>query len=122
MGPKWLLEVVLGVVVAFGFCQAGWPNNGDLNRLAKEGKQAYNAANYLEALAKWQQGLELAKKSGNQPAVADFLSNLGLVYDALGQYERALKMPRRPWPSTGSSRTAGARGMIGIIWAGSIVT
>ena len=59
-------------------------NNADINRLAKEGQQAYNAANYLEALAKWQQGLELAKKSGNQPAVADFLGNLGLVYDVLG--------------------------------------
>jgi tetratricopeptide (TPR) repeat protein len=91
MGPKWLLEVVLGVVVAFGFCQAGWTGNGDLNRLAKEGKQAYDAANYHEALAKWQQGLELAQKSGNQAAVAEFLGNLGLAYDALGQYERALK-------------------------------
>ena len=91
MGPKWLLEVVLGVVVVFGFCQAGWTGNGDMNRLAKEGKQAYDAANYLEALAKWQQGLELAKKSGNQPAAAEFLANLGLAYDALGQYERALE-------------------------------
>ncbi len=91
MGPKGLLEVVLGVVVVFGFCQAGWTGNGDMNRLAKEGKQAYDAANYLEALAKWQQGLELAEKSMNQPAAAEFLANLGLAYDALDQYERALE-------------------------------
>ncbi len=95
MGPKWLLEVVLGVVVAFGFCQVGWTDNTDLKRLTEEGKQAYNAANYLEALAKWQQGLELAKKAGNQPAVADFLGNLGLVYDALGQYDRALEFTQQ---------------------------
>ena len=92
MDPKWLLAVVLWGVVALGFGSGrSEPTKPRLSRLAEAGKRAYNAANYPQALAKWQQGLKLAKKSGNQPAVADFLGNLGLVYDALGQYDRALE-------------------------------
>ena len=51
--------------------------------------RAYNTANYRQALSKWQRGLNLAKKSKNQKAAADFLGNLGLVYDASGQYNRS---------------------------------
>ena len=95
MDPKWLLTMVLWVIVALGFCQVARADQAQMSRLAAAGKRAYDAANYPQALAKWEQGLKLAKKSGDQPAVADFLGNLGLVYDALGQYDRALEYLRQ---------------------------
>ena len=95
MDPKWLLTMVLGVIVALGFCQVARADQAQISRLAVAGKRAYDAANFPQALAKWEQGLKLAKKSGDQPAVADFLGNLGLVYDALGQYDRALDYLRQ---------------------------
>jgi CHAT domain-containing protein/tetratricopeptide (TPR) repeat protein len=95
MDPKWLLTMVLGVIVALGFCQVARADQAQMSRLALAGKRAYDAANFPQALAKWEQGLKLAKKSGDQPAVADFLGNLGLVYDALGQYDRALEYLRQ---------------------------
>ena len=91
MDPRWLLTAVLGVVVALGLCQVARGEQSEINRLVEAGRRAYNAANYPQALAKFQQGLELAKKTHQQPAVADCLGNLGLVYDALDQYDRALE-------------------------------
>jgi tetratricopeptide (TPR) repeat protein len=91
MDPRWLLAVVVWVVVALGLCQVAGAEQTEINRLTEAGRRAYNAANYPQALAKFQQGLELAKKSNNQPAMAHLLSNLGLVYDSLDQYDRALQ-------------------------------
>jgi tetratricopeptide (TPR) repeat protein len=91
MDPKWLLAVVLWVVVALGLVQVVRAEQSEIKRLGEAGKRAYNAANYPQALAKFQQGLVLAKQSGNQPAVADCLGNIGLVYDSLDQYDRALQ-------------------------------
>jgi len=54
MRPGWTLRVVLAVVLAFGFCQVLRADNRDMERLMDEGHQAYNAANYPEALAKLQ--------------------------------------------------------------------
>jgi len=89
MRPGWTLRVVLAVVLAFGFCQVLRADNRDMERLMDEGHQAYNAANYPEALAKLQQGLEMAQRSGDRQAIVSFLCNLGLVYDHLGQYDQA---------------------------------
>jgi tetratricopeptide (TPR) repeat protein len=49
------------------------------------------AANYPEALAKWQQGLELAKKSGNQKAMEVIFGTLGAVSDSLGKHNQTLE-------------------------------
>lgn len=95
MDPKWLLTMALGIIVALGFCQVARADQAQMSRLAAAGKRAYDAARYPQALAKWDQGLKLAEKSGDQPAKADFLGNLGLVYDALGQYNRALEYHRQ---------------------------
>lgn len=91
MDLKWTLGAVIGLVFAFGFGQVIGCGAIDLQGLSEEGGRSYDAADYLKAVAKWQQGLKLAQKSKNQAAVADFLSNLGLAYDALGQYDRSLE-------------------------------
>jgi tetratricopeptide (TPR) repeat protein len=59
-------------------------------QLNQEGKQAYNTANYLTALKKWEQGLPLARQAKHQQAIGVFLGNIGMVYDNLGQYQTAL--------------------------------
>ncbi len=65
-------------------------DTAEMNRLQKEGEKTFQAANYPEALAKWEKGLELAKKSGNEQAISVFLCNIGIVYCTLGQYEKSL--------------------------------
>ncbi len=61
-----------------------------MNHMKEEGEKAYYEARYQEALEKWNQGLEIAKKSENKQAIGAFLGNIGMVYDALGQYKKAL--------------------------------
>ena len=45
--------------MGFGFYPVGRGDTAEIDRLAKEGKQTDDAANSFEALATWQQGLEL---------------------------------------------------------------
>jgi tetratricopeptide (TPR) repeat protein len=90
MSKKWTWGVLVGVILSWGCYQVTWADTADIKRRLDEGQQAYSAGNYPEALAKWQQGLELAQKSANQKAMAVFGANLGLVYRNLGQFEKAL--------------------------------
>jgi hypothetical protein len=46
------------------------------------------AANYPAAMAKWQQGLELAKKSGNQKTMGVISGTMGAVYHSLGKHDQ----------------------------------
>jgi len=57
------------------------------------GNWAYNAGQYPEALARYQQGLEQAQNSSfkKKKNIGHLLSNLGGVYSNLGQYDRALE-------------------------------
>ena len=62
-----------------------------LIQLNQEGQQAYNIADYPTALKKWEQGLKLARQAKYQKAISVFLGNLGVVYQNLGQYQKAKK-------------------------------
>ena len=62
----------------------------ELDRLQEEGEKSYDAADYPTALEKWQTGLEKARELGDKSYISQFLGNIGLVYDNLGQYENAL--------------------------------
>jgi len=66
-------------------------NTAEMKRLQEEGQKAFYAANYPEALAKWKTGLEIAKKVENKQAIGAFLTNIGLVFQYLGQHEEALR-------------------------------
>jgi CHAT domain-containing protein/tetratricopeptide (TPR) repeat protein len=68
-------------------------------KLKYEGYQLANTGHYPEAAVKLEQGLEQSKKLGkitdlmdlNKRIRAAFLGNLGWVYSAMGQYDRALE-------------------------------
>ncbi|MDP2046730.1 MAG: CHAT domain-containing tetratricopeptide repeat protein, partial [Deltaproteobacteria bacterium] len=69
-------------------------------KLKYEGYQLANTGHYPEATVKLEQGLEQARKSKNilleinsvnKRIISAFLSNLGWVYSAMGQYDRALE-------------------------------
>lgn len=68
-------------------------------RMKYEGYKLANTGHYPEAAVKLEKGLELAKKSENKMDIMDlnkrlraaFLGNLGWVYSAMGQYDRALE-------------------------------
>lgn len=61
-----------------------------MDRLQKQGEQAYYRAEYATAMEKWQQGLEIANRSGNKKYISRFTTGIGVIYDNLGQYEKAL--------------------------------
>jgi CHAT domain-containing protein/Tfp pilus assembly protein PilF len=73
-------------------------------KLKYEGYKLANAGHYPEAAVKLEQGLEQAKKLKNpllainrvdKRIYAAFLGNLGWVYGAMGQYDRALEYHQR---------------------------
>jgi tetratricopeptide (TPR) repeat protein len=62
-----------------------------LNRFIEEAEQAYQAADYATARAKLQTGLKQARKVKEPRYISQFLSDLGVVYDTLAQYPKALE-------------------------------
>jgi|GEM_PF-388040 len=61
-----------------------------MQTLLDEGIKLYNHADLYGAIDKWEQGLEIAKKTEHRQAISLFIGNLGLVYDDLGDYQKAL--------------------------------
>jgi tetratricopeptide (TPR) repeat protein len=61
-----------------------------LDHINEEGIKAYNSNNYLSALQKWQRGVKKAHEFGNKAYLSQFLSNIGIVYEKIGQYQQAL--------------------------------
>lgn len=62
-----------------------------LDMSQEQGEYAYYASDYTSALGKWQLGLKQARGLNNKPYISHFLGNLGIMYDKLGQYARALE-------------------------------
>ena len=90
---KQIMIIILAVAALWFWAGSAAADNSDMvemNRLQEEGKKAFYAAKYPEAIAKWQKGLELAKKAGNKKYVSRFVGNIGVVFQNLGQYDRAL--------------------------------
>ena len=65
-------------------------NNSVLDSLQEEGAKAYYAVDYPTALEKWQAGLDKARELGDRSYISQFINNLGMVYNDLGQYQTAL--------------------------------
>ncbi|MGF1570912.1 MAG: CHAT domain-containing protein [Nodosilinea sp.] len=61
----------------------------DANALDRQGRQRYEAAQYTEAVALWQQAIALFQATGNLVGQAQTLSNLSLAYQQLGQWNEA---------------------------------
>jgi CHAT domain-containing protein/Flp pilus assembly protein TadD len=83
-----ILALIIGAALMGG--PTAWAGSSEMTRMMKTGRQAFQAADYLKALAAWQQGLDAARNAGDRPSEAEFLDNLGLACDALGQYQRSL--------------------------------
>ncbi|MDM8561478.1 tetratricopeptide repeat protein [Candidatus Parabeggiatoa sp. HSG14] len=62
----------------------------DINNLHKAAKQAFLAADYPAATAKWGAALIYARSVNNKKAMSKFLVNLGVINYSLGQYKKAL--------------------------------
>ena len=89
----------VGACLAVVFCLflfaaaifSGRAEAGDLQSVSNEALQALDASDYMKALEKGQEALELAKHSGNKQAVGAFLSFLGLVSSDMGKFDEALE-------------------------------
>jgi tetratricopeptide (TPR) repeat protein len=66
------------------------PETVEMKRLNEEAKKLWLGAKYPQAVAKLEEGLELAKKAGDKKKIGIFLGNIGTMYDDLGQYDKAL--------------------------------
>jgi CHAT domain-containing protein len=71
--------------------QASSDSKEQVNELISAGRKLLRTGNYAAALDKFQQGLLLAKKFGNEGAKVDALLGIGTVYNAIGQYPKALE-------------------------------
>ncbi len=91
MRPSWARLIVALMVLILGGLPGCAVKNTPVQQLQTSGRQAYDTGQYPEALAKWQQGLELAKQSGDRQAVESLLTNLGVAHYQLGQYEQAVE-------------------------------
>ncbi|MEM0978673.1 MAG: tetratricopeptide repeat protein [Cyanobacteria bacterium P01_H01_bin.58] len=64
--------------------------NAEADQLLQQGIQQYNRSQFREALAFWQQALELYRAAEDRAGESRALNNLGVAYKSLGQYERAI--------------------------------
>ena len=62
----------------------------EADRLLEQGFQQFNRSQFQEALASWEQALELYQEIGDRAGEATTLYNLGTAYYPLSQYERAI--------------------------------
>ena len=62
----------------------------EAERLFQQGSQQYQRGQYSEAIASWQQALEIYRASGDFVGESVALNYLGITYSALGQYTQAL--------------------------------
>ena len=62
----------------------------EADRLLQQGLQQYRRSQFREALASWEQALELYGEIGDRAGEGAALGNLGLAYLDLGQYERSI--------------------------------
>jgi CHAT domain-containing protein/tetratricopeptide (TPR) repeat protein len=62
----------------------------ELDRLQEEGEKAFYESKYPSALEKWHTGLKKAQELGDKGYISQFLGNLGVVYQNLGDYPKAL--------------------------------
>jgi CHAT domain-containing protein len=61
----------------------------DANALDRQGRQRYEAAQYAEAVALWQQAIATFQTKGDRLGQAKTLSNLSLAYQHLGKWTQA---------------------------------
>ena len=58
----------------------------------KRGLEKYKLSDFRGALGQWERGLKLAEEMGNIRAKYGFLTNIGVVYENLGNYAKALSI------------------------------
>lgn len=74
-----------------------WKQELSFHRLLDEGQQAYETPDYIIALKKWEQGLNIARQAvvihpdKRQQAVGLFLIRISMIYKTLGNYSKALE-------------------------------
>ncbi|MDM8552361.1 tetratricopeptide repeat protein [Desulfobacterales bacterium HSG2] len=88
---KRIFTIIFGVFMVLVWAAGAMANGSSLAEMKRLLKEAFHVANYPEALAKLEKGLEIAKKTENKQAVATFLGNMGNVYGNLDQYDKALR-------------------------------
>ncbi|NJO19008.1 MAG: tetratricopeptide repeat protein [Spirulinaceae cyanobacterium RM2_2_10] len=59
-------------------------------QLFQQGIQQFQRSQLQAALATWEQALALYRAAGDRHGEASTLGNLGIVYDSLGEYQRAI--------------------------------
>jgi CHAT domain-containing protein/Tfp pilus assembly protein PilF len=69
---------------------ASEPSSTTIEALFQQGLAAYHKENFRQAIACWEQGLQLSEIRGARKLTATFASNLGLAHAGLGDAEAAL--------------------------------
>ncbi len=83
------LIFVLAVVLTAAFVY-GQSDFERMQTLSYEGAELYNHSDFYGAAQKWEEGLKIARRTVNRQAISVFIGNLGVVYDDLGDYSKAI--------------------------------
>jgi len=93
----------------------------EADRLLDEGIAQYNRSEWQQALAAWQQALEIFREIGDRAGEAKTLNNIGVVYEKLGkypeaiaQYEASLAIKRELGDRAGEANTLGNIGSVNV--------
>ncbi|MFA4906668.1 MAG: tetratricopeptide repeat protein, partial [archaeon] len=91
----------------------------EMIHLNEEATNLCNQSNFYGAAQKWEQGLVIAKRMDHKEGISLFIGNLGVVYNYLGDYpralsyhEQALKIKREIGDKEGEGRDLGNIGIV----------
>ena len=62
----------------------------EADRLFEQGKKQAERSQFQQALQSWEQSLAIYREIGNRRGIAVSLGNLGLVYNSLEDYRKAI--------------------------------
>lgn len=88
-----LRYIVFSLIIVLALSGSGQPNNGDTTQclqLKQAGNRCVEKNQYVEALKFYTNAMEKAEESGNSKVHAECVSNIGMVYAAFRDYERAI--------------------------------
>ncbi len=89
MGKSKVLWVIVCLaIIPNGLGALSWGQR--LQDYYKQGVEKYNRSDFRGALEVWEQGLKRGRDTNNRQATGAFLNVIGVVYDELGDYPKAL--------------------------------
>jgi tetratricopeptide (TPR) repeat protein len=111
-----ILSITLFLMTLFCFGAAFGQSESDGGKLIREGQEirtkAQSRADLDKAIKKFEEALAVFEKARSERGKAAALNNIGLVYNSLGQYSKALEYCEKDLAITGKLGDVKGKGVI----------